>query len=59
MTFFKELEKSVKKSPGWNSNFGFQQLDWNTRVWLYAMCELIDKKLDEIDEKIYKGVKDE
>ena len=56
MSFFDDLEETIKKSTGYNSNFGFDRIDWTTRIWIYEMCQLIDKKLDEMDERIYKDV---
>ena len=53
MDFFNELRNKVQNQDGYNSNFDFSRLNWNTQVWLHAMCELIDEKLDEIDAKIY------
>lgn len=53
MTFFDELKESVREGPGHNSNFEFNKVGWVNGIWMRAMCELIDKKLDEMDEKIY------
>ena len=52
---FYDLKNKVQNQDGYNSNFEFDKLSWNTQVWLYAMCELVDEKLDEVDERIYNN----
>lgn len=35
-----------------NGNFHFDRLDWTTQVWLAKLCDTIDDRLEELNERI-------
>lgn len=43
-----ELKERIHKRC--NSNFHFDTLDWNVRVWIAEMCNIIDEKLTEKED---------
>lgn len=50
MSLFDELKNKIHKSC--NSNFHFDKLSWETRVWMKALFRLLDEKFKEIEDRL-------
>lgn len=44
------IELKNKMNSRHNSNFHFDNLNWNTRVALADLCEILDERLKELAE---------
>jgi hypothetical protein len=44
ISIFAELKSNIHQNH--NSNFHFESLNWNTRIWIKKLCDIIDERLD-------------
>lgn len=49
-----ELKRDVHN----NSNLHFDNLQWDVQVWITALCDLVEQKLDNLEEKIDRRLDD-
>ena len=49
-TLFEAVKRDIHSNN--NCNFHWDALDWKTRVWFVKLCEHMDKRLVELEERI-------